>query len=118
MASLILHQIIGENFCKSNNINSQQELLKGNIAPDISPNKEASHFTTPRPFIKYIDAIEKRVDLSSYCKNNKICTDYDLGYFLHLVTDYIFYNRLIINNTKFEDFCHADYPASSPPSSP
>lgn len=105
MASLILHQIIGELYCKKNNIKDTKQLLSGNIAPDtLAGNKDLNHYTGDRYYTLYIDAIRGRVNLSNFCKNRTINTDYDKGYFLHLVTDYIFYERLIISNISFADF--------------
>lgn len=113
MASLILHQIIGEKYCNQNNITNPQEFLKGNISPDILPNKEACHYKEYRPYTTYLSAVKDRVNLSAFCQDKDINTDYDLGYFLHLVTDYVFYNRLITNNDRFNDFCSREYSISS-----
>ena len=113
MASLVIHQIIGEKYCELNNIAHKQEFLKGNISPDILPNKEESHYKTPRPQKIYLDIIKDRVNLSAFCKDKKLIDDYTCGYFLHLVTDYIFYNILIIGSNKFQDFCSAPPEISS-----
>ena len=114
MASLILHQIIGEKYCCLNNISNKPKFLEGNIAPDILPNKDERHYKAPAEnMFSYLDAAKDRVNLTSFCKASTIDTDYKLGYFLHLVTDYIFYNLLIIDNTKFKQFCNAPYNESS-----
>ena len=36
-----------------------------------------------------------KTDLKAFLEDNKIDNDYNKGYFLHLVTDYIFYNKLL-----------------------
>ena len=114
MASLILHEIIGELYCEKNNIPDKEDFLSGNIAPDILPtDKEANHYTSKKSFTTYLDAIKGRVNLSNFCRVDNINTSYKKGYFLHLVTDYIFYERLIINNEKFADFINSPYPHSS-----
>ena len=113
MASLILHQIIGEKYCNINNIDNPQKFLKGNIAPDIAPNKDTGQYKEPRPIFTYYDAAKDRVNLHTFCKSNKIDNDYNLGYFLHLVTDHIFYNILIADNPQFIEFCTKPYKQSS-----
>ena len=41
-----------------------------------------------------------QVELRKYLQSNSIDTDFDKGYFLHLVTDYIFYNKLLECTSK------------------
>ena len=38
---------------------------------------------------------EYYINLREFLKENEINNDYDKGYFLHLVTDYIFYNKFL-----------------------
>ena len=94
MASLILHEIIGEIYCEKNNIIDRTNFLSGNIAPDTLPtDKDENHYTTTHNYSIYLDAIKGRVNLTRFCKEDNIDTTYRKGYFLHLVTDYIFYDR-------------------------
>ncbi len=110
MASLILHEIIGELYCEKNGISDRENFLSGNIAPDILPtDKNANHYTSDHNYSIYLDAIKGRVNLTRFCKEDNIDTIYRKGYFLHLVTDYIFYERLIISNIRFADFIVSPY---------
>ena len=110
MASLILHEIIGELYCDKNDISDRDNLLYGNIAPDTLPtDKEQNHYVSHTNYSTYFDAISGRVNLSAFCKEKAIITPYLAGYFLHLVTDYIFYERLIINNPNFARFIKEPY---------
>ena len=110
MASLILHQIIGELYCEKNNIIDRENFLYGNIAPDILPNdKDENHYVKHIDYTTYLDAIKERVSLPAFCKDKALITPYIEGYFLHLVTDYIFYERLIINNPCFSQFINDKY---------
>ena len=110
MASLILHQIIGEKYCEKKSISEKSELLSGNIAPDTLPtDKNANHYTSTHGYETYLDAIKDRVNLSAFCQMDNINTSYRMGYFLHLITDYIFYERLIINNPNFAKFIKEPY---------
>lgn len=114
MASLVLHQIIGEMYCKLNSIDNKDQFLSGNIAPDILHDKDKRHYKDQIENIySYLDAAKDRVNLTTFCNANDINNDYNLGYFLHLVTDFIFYNILIMDNPKFKDFCNAPYKESS-----
>ncbi len=114
MASLILHESIGELYCEKNNISDRENLLYGNIAPDIlSSNKEQNHYVSHSEYTTPFDAIKGRVNLTEFCKDKAIITPYLKGYFLHLVTDYIFYERLIINNPNFAQFVKQPYNQSA-----
>lgn len=59
--------------------------LRGTIAPDLLLPKEASHFgdDTARP------------GLDLFADTHDLSDDYQRGYFLHLLTDHLFYNRFL-----------------------
>ena len=81
-----------------NEIINKMEFFEGCIAPDLTTkeNKKVTHYGEG----------SNTIQLRVYLKNNKIETDYDKGYFLHLVTDYIFYNKLLkcISKQIYNDY--------------
>jgi len=91
MASMVIHM------CVANEVNKflgrkQDELLIGSIAPDISreigENKQKSHFKNEGEMIPNLDEFLKK-----YKEN--LSDDFVLGYYIHLYTDYLWFNYFI-----------------------
>ena len=59
--------------------------IEGVIFPDSISDKSITHYGEK----------SSKTDLKAFLEDNKIDNDYNKGYFLHLVTDYIFYNKLL-----------------------
>jgi hypothetical protein len=109
MASFSIHLAIGKRFIGKNNlIKDEKEFYKGIIAPDLSLNKNESHYT------KFTDKsnlelyLSKRIGLYDYINTTNIDNDYEYGVFLHLITDYIFFTSFFdkeyIKNTNINNF--------------
>ena len=91
MASFSIHLAIGKRYIDKNNINDIVSFKKGIIAPDLALNKNESHYTTFLDKSKLEYYLNNRIQLYDYLINNKVDNDYELGVFIHLVTDYIFF---------------------------
>jgi hypothetical protein len=98
MASLLMHLIIAENYATNNNIDNIDDFVEGNLAPDLVPDKSVSHYSK-RSNANYIEQLQNKVNLKDFCKEHTIDNTFDKGYFLHLLTDYIFY-KLYLSNSK------------------
>ena len=90
MPGLVIHVAIAKEYIKkhSTEIKNKKEFLKGTVAPDLCENKITSHYgkwenyNTEIYLKQFLN--DKKVDLN---------IDYWKGYFLHLYTDEIFYNK-------------------------
>ncbi len=95
MAGYVIHLAIAKMYAEKNNIKNTDEFFKGAIMPDLL-DKTTSHYgeftSTP--------------DLSLFLKENSLDSDYNKGYFLHLVTDYLFYNKYL---DSFSEEIYHDY---------
>ena len=114
MASYDIHLAVGKRYIQKNaNIKNEEKFYRGILAPDITDNKIISHYSDACIGDSLIEALEKKVNLKKYLDKNKIDTDYDKGVFLHLITDYIFYNfffdKEYIKKVKPEDFSKSLY---------
>jgi len=69
-------------------IKSEEEFIKGVIAPDLSKDKNQSHYG------KWVD-YKERTYINEFLKNPKVHMeqDYWKGFFMHLLTDHYFYNK-------------------------
>ena len=52
---------------------------------------------------------QKYTNLARYLKNNKLDTEFNKGCFLHLVTDYLFYNKYLDKIEKPQIYYDYDY---------
>lgn len=86
MASLIIHLYVAQEYLKKHTeILNKEDFLKGSLAPDLEKEKVKAHYgkVTAKPILK------------DYLMDNGINNDFDKGYFIHLLTDLLFYNYLI-----------------------
>lgn len=111
MASINIHLAIAKKYAEKNhNIKNLEEFYIGAVAPDIASDKKLSHYTNTLNCNKenLLDYLEKKVMLNKYLENYEITSDYNKGYFLHLITDYLFFNYFFdknyLNNTTSQEF--------------
>ena len=85
MPGFVIHIAIGQEYLRKHNLNYSKEFIKGTVAPDFTDDKSKTHFgKSPR-----------YTNLKRFLDNNKTDNDYNKGFFLHLITDYLFYNYYV-----------------------
>ena len=98
MPSFVIHIAVANEYLrKHNKKESKEEFIKGNLEPDLANNKKSAHYCERISYI-YLD---------KFLEENKIEDSFDRGYFLHLVTDYLFYNKYLDYYVK--DKLYNDY---------
>lgn len=92
MPGYVIHLSVAKSYMRKheNEIQNENEFILGTITPDFVKDKSETHYG-PK---------SSKVNLRKYLEENEIISDFDKGYFLHLVTDYIFYNRIIDTFSK------------------
>lgn len=91
MAGYVIHIAIAQEYLKKNNIKDQNnEFINGVIAPDLTKIKSETHYGEKPP----------KTNLKKFLMSNNIDTSYQKGFFLHLITDYLFYNKYLEYYTK------------------
>lgn len=103
MAGYVIHLAVAEIFYRkhSKKIKRKEEFIRGTLAPDGTKNKNTTHF----------GVYASDVDLAKFLEKHTIEEDYYLGYFIHLLVDYFFYNRYFnileirkVGNELYEDY--------------
>lgn len=99
MPGYVIHLSIASEYLKKHNdIKDKDEFFKGVIAPDETKNKVETHYgENPR-----------KTDLEKFLKNNEIDTCFNKGFFLHLLTDYLFYNKYLKEKVE-KSILHNEY---------
>lgn len=85
MPGYVIHLAIAKEYIKKHKIEDRLEFLKGSIAPDGNQNKVLSHYS--------IHGTSSGSNLYLFLQKNKLDNDYNKGYFLHLLSDLLFYNK-------------------------
>lgn len=103
MASLLMHMAVGEVYLKYYQVADKESFMRGVQEPDLIGRqgyreKGLSHFSEilDQSLETSIEIAKRtKVNLYNYLHAREINSDFELGYFLHLVTDYYFFNYVI-----------------------
>ncbi|MBR3613630.1 MAG: zinc dependent phospholipase C family protein [Clostridia bacterium] len=95
MPSFNIHLAVAVKFSEKNNIENKEDFYMGSIAPDLVKDKSISHYTGMRDKNHLRQYVFEKVRLNEFLKENKVETDYEKGVFLHLATDFIFYQEFL-----------------------
>ena len=95
MPSFNIHLAVAVKYCENNKIDDKAEFFRGSIDPDLVKDKAVSHYTGMRDETKLRQYVFEKVRLNEFLKENKVETDYEKGIFLHLATDFIFYQEFL-----------------------
>ena len=88
MAGYVIHLAVANEYLKKykEDIKNKEEFINGIIYPDQTKIKGETHYS---PYYSSdVDLYEFVLD-----KKGELDTDFNKGYFLHLLTDYLFYNK-------------------------
>ena len=102
MPGFVIHIAIAKEYIKKhNNIKDTEGFIKGNIEPDLTKEKSKTHYGKSPTY----------TNLKEFLLHNKLDNDINKGKFLHLITDYLFYNLYLkdvpVEGTK--EILHNDY---------
>lgn len=113
MPGFNIHLAIGKRYIekqknKKDVIKNENSFYNGLVAPDLVTDKKISHYTTETNKNNLEKYLLGKVRLDLYLKDNKVETDFEKGVFLHLLTDYLFFNKFFekefIKNIDYQDF--------------
>lgn len=110
MASSVIHLAIMKKFIEKNpdlGIN-KKEAYAGTLYPDVTDNKDITHYTDNQRGKDNISHLKGKVNLYSFLQDHEIKNSFTLGWFIHLLTDYLFFSECFddqyLINTSYEDF--------------
>lgn len=92
MAGYVIHLAVAQEYLKKHSDIKEdyEQFIEGVIYPDSVSDKSLTHYGEK----------SSKVILKDFLKENKLEDSYKRGYFLHLVTDYLFYNKYLDIFTK------------------
>lgn len=107
MPSFQMHLAVAKVYMENHNIENEKEFISGILDPDLAENKDKSHYTDPIKDFTLKEILKTKVNLKKYLEENRIDNDYQRGVFLHLLTDYDFFNHYINYNDYQNISCKA-----------
>lgn len=92
MPGYVIHIAVAQEYLKKHKDKKEdkEEFIKGTIYPDSVKDKSLTHY----------GAKSSKVVLKDFLKDKETNNSFNRGYFLHLVTDYLFYNKYLDTFSK------------------
>ena len=85
MAGFVIHLAVAQEYLKHNTEDNEKDFLYGSVQPDFVVPKSVSHYGKS----------PSHTNLKNFLLDNEIDTSLKRGCFLHLITDYLFYNHYL-----------------------
>lgn len=100
MASVLIHMAVAKKVNEKLNRN-EKHLLLGTIAPDIGKD-----LNIPRQISHFTDGIKVTPNLDTFYNKykNDLTGDYELGYFIHLIVDVLWFEEFLKNYQNENNF--------------
>ena len=94
MASAPIHLAIAKKVAERYPHYDERQLLAGTLYPDTIENKNKSHYADLTKRDKdLVSQLAGKVNLYAFLLEHKSLTSFEFGWFLHLVTDYLFFDE-------------------------
>ena len=98
MPGYVIHLAVAEEYLRKhkNKHEKYDEFIDGVIYPDSVKDKSITHYGEK----------SSKTSLYKFLQDNKLNNSFKRGYFLHLITDYLFYNKYIdtISEEIYNDY--------------
>lgn len=109
MACATIHLAIAKKYLESHKELNYEKVIAGTLYPDAEKNNDKSHYTNMNRNDDNISHVRNKVNLYSFLKEHENLDNFELGWFLHLITDYLFFKECFTEeyllNNSYEDFC-------------
>lgn len=109
MACATIHLAITKKYLEKHTYLNYEEAIAGTLYPDAEKDNDKSHYTDINRGTDNISHVRGKVNLYAFLKEHKTLNDFELGWFIHLVTDYLFFEECFTEdyllNNSYEKFC-------------
>lgn len=109
MASATIHLAIAKKYLEKHNELDYEKVIAGTLYPDATKVSNKTHYTETYRGKDNLSHVRSKVNLYKFLNENKSLDAFKLGWFLHLVTDYLFFeecfsDKYLLENS-YEKFC-------------
>lgn len=109
MACATIHLAIAKEYLKNHSHLNYDEFIAGTLYPDATEDNEKSHYTSINRGKDNISHVRGKVNLFPFLIEHGNLNDFELGWFMHLVTDYLFFKECFTDdyllNNSYDQFC-------------
>ena len=117
MACATIHLAIAKKYLETHTTLNYRDIIAGTLYPDAVDNNDESHYTDLNRDDDNVSHVRGKVNLYSFLQDHEYLNDFELGWFLHLITDYLFFEECFdteyLLENSYEQFCKDLYFASS-----
>lgn len=115
MACATIHLAIAKKYLdKYDNFNAK-DFIAGTLYPDADVDNDATHYTDKRRGSDNVSHVRGKVNLYAFLKEHENLNDFEMGWFIHLVTDYLFFEECFtekyLSSISYDEFCKELYHA-------
>lgn len=115
MACATIHLAIAKKYLEKHKNINWDDFIAGTLYPDVDSDNDATHYTDKIRGKDNVSHVRGKVNLYAFLKEHESLDDFELGWFLHLVTDYLFFEECFTNDyllgISYEEFCKELYHA-------
>lgn len=109
MACATIHLAVAKKYLENNRGLDYEKVIAGTLYPDAAEDNDKSHYTDSKRGNDNLSHIRTKVNLYAFLKDHQELNDFEIGWFLHLVTDYLFFSKCFTKEylltSSYEDFC-------------
>lgn len=113
MANATIHLAVAKKYLEKNQSINYPDFIAGTLYPDAVEDSNKSHYTSPNRGTDNLSRLRGRVNLPAFLEEHENLTDFELGWFLHLVADYLFFNDYFassyLESITHQEFCKELY---------
>lgn len=117
MACATIHLAIAKKYLENHKNLDYEQFIAGTLYPDAADNNDESHYTNKDRGNNNVSHVRSKVNLYAFLEEHHHLNDFELGWFMHLVTDYLFFEECFTEEyllkNSYEKFCQDLYFAYS-----
>ncbi len=95
MASSAMHLAIVKKYLEKNKDKNfdYKKVMAGTLYPDATNDKDKTHYTMVNRGDNNVTHLASKVDLYAFLKEHEVLDSFELGWFIHLIADYLFFSE-------------------------
>lgn len=113
MASSAIHLAVAKKYLEQHKDLDYKKVLDGTLYPDTTEDNDISHYTNKNRGSDNVSHVRGKVDLYAFLLEHETLDDYHIGWFLHLITDYLFFDECFTTeyllSRDYKVFCEELY---------
>lgn len=93
MASSAIHLAIAKKYLEKHSELNYAQVIAGTLYPDATKDKDLSHYNSKDLGHDNVSHVRSKVNLYHFLEEHHHLNDFEVGWFYHLVTDYLFFEE-------------------------